>query len=433
MMMQEGQGSPRWGNPRRDEMKTPDDVSAMVRLKALGWGAKRIAAELGCSKNTVKRWLQYGDWRPCVTPSRSRKLDGLADWLADRFRRHAGNADVIRQELAHEKNIHVSLRTVERTVAPLRRELVAEARATVRFETRPGEQLQIDFGERRVEIGGMPTKVFFFVATLGYSRRLHVRAFEHEKQDSWFTGLESAFAAFGGIPREVLLDNARALILHHDPSSREVVLHPKLHAFAKHWGFRIRACAPYRARTKGKDERGVGYVKKNAIAGRRFETWSAMEAHLEAWTRDIADGRVHGTTGEAPRDRFDRDEARALRPLGGTPPFTTARDLVRSVGADCAVAVDGNAYSVPWRLIGERVRVTVGNDIIRVHHGGREIAVHAELKGRYGRAVDDAHLAGLVGTNERPVHLVLPTPVTPPSSALLRSLAEYEAVAGGGF
>ena len=69
------------------------------------------------------------------------------------------------------------------------------------------------------------------------------------------------------MPREVLLDNAKALILHHDPASREVVLHPRLHAFARHWGFRIRACAPYRARTKGKDERGVGYVKSNAIAG----------------------------------------------------------------------------------------------------------------------------------------------------------------------
>ena len=225
-------------------MKTPDDVSAMVRLKALGWGSKRIAAELGCSRNTVKRWLQFGDWRPCVTPSRSKKLDGLADWLAERFRRHGGNADVIRQELAENKAIHVSLRTVERTVAPLRRELVAAARATVRFETRPGDQLQINFGERRVEIGGEPTKVFFFVATLGYSRRLHVRAFGHEKQDSWFSGMESAFHAFGGVPREVLLDNARALILHHDPASREVVLHPKLHAFAKHWGIRIRACAP---------------------------------------------------------------------------------------------------------------------------------------------------------------------------------------------
>lgn len=432
MVRMEGGVSLRMNEPRRDEMKTPDDVSAMVRLKGLGWGSKRIAAELGCSRNTVKRWLRYGDWRPCVTPSRSKKLDGLSGWLADRFRRHAGNADVIRQELAAEKTIQVSLRTVERAVAPLRRELVAEARATVRFETRPGEQLQIDFGERRVEIGGVQTKVFFFVATLGYSRRLHVRAFGHEKQDSWFTGMEGAFQAFGGVPREVLLDNARALILHHDPSSREVVLHPRLHAFARHWGFRVRACAPYRARTKGKDERGVGYVKKNAIAGRRFESWAAMEAHLEAWTRDVADLRVHGTTGEAPRHRFDRDEGTALKPLAGMPPFTTARDLVRCVGADCAVAVDGNAYSVPWRLIGERVRVTVGSEIVRVHHGGCEVAVHAELKGRHGRVVDDRHLAGLVGTRERPVSVVPPAPL-PAISALLRPLAEYEAVAGGSF
>lgn len=432
MEEQEVQSSPRSGLPRRDEMKTPDDVSAMVRLKGLGWGAKRIAAELGCSKNTVKRWLRYGDWRPCVTPSRSKKLDGLSDWLAERFRRHRGNADVIRQELAQEKDIHVSLRTVKRTVAPPRRELVAEARATVRFETPPGEQLQIDFGERRVEIAGVATKVFFFVATLGYSRRLHVRAFGHEKQESWFAGMESTFQAFGGIAREVLLDNARALVLHHDPSSREVVLHPRLHAFAKHWGFRIRACAPYRARTKGKDERGVGYVKRNAIAGRRFASWAAMEAHLDAWTRDIADLRVHGTTGEAPIDRFLREEAGALRAVRGIPPFTTHRDLMRSVGADCAVAIDGNAYSVPWRLIGERVRVTVGNEIVRIHHGGREVAVHAELKGRHGRIVDDAHLAGLVGTRERPVHLAPPRP-PPAPAALLRPLAEYEAVVGGGF
>ena len=351
MVRTDGEVSLRLHDPRRDEMKTPDDVSAMVRLKELGWGSKRIAAELGCSRNTVKRWLRYGDWRPCVTPSRSKKLDGLSGWLAERFRRHAGNADVIRQELAAEKAIHISLRTVERAVAPLRRELVAEARATVRFETRPGEQLQIDFGERRVAIGGAQTKVFFFVATLGYSRRLHVRAFGHEKQDSWFTGMEGAFRAFGGVPREVLLDNARALILHHDPSSREVVLHPRLHAFARHWGFRVRACAPYRARTKG---------------------------------------------------------------------------------ADCAVAVDGNAYSVPWRLIGERVRVTVGSEIVRVHHGGREVALHAELKGRHGRVVDDRHLAGLVGSRERSVSVVPPAPL-PAISALLRPLAEYEAVAGGAF
>ena len=192
---------------RRDVMKAPDDVSAMLRLKALGWGSKRIAAELGCARNTVRRWLTEGDWRACACPSRSKRLDGLSDWLAERFRRHAGNAEVVRQELATEKGLLVSLRTVERATAPLRRDLVAAARATIRFETPPGEQLQIDFGERRVEIDGVAVKVFLFVATLGYSRRLHVRAYGHERQDSWFDGLESAFRAFGGVPREVLLDN----------------------------------------------------------------------------------------------------------------------------------------------------------------------------------------------------------------------------------
>jgi transposase len=425
----------RLNDERRDVMKAPDDVSAMLRLRALGWGSKRIAAELGCSRNTVRHWLARGDWRPCASPSRSRKLDGLSEWMRERFRRHVGNADVVRQELAQEKQITVSLRTVERAVAPLRRELIAAARATVRFETQPGEQLQIDFGERRVEICGVAVKVYLFVATLGYSRRLHVRAYGHERQDSWFDGMESAFRAFGGVPREVLLDNAKALILRHDPASREVVLHPRLHAFASHWRFRIRACAPYRARTKGKDERGVGYVKSNAIAGRRFASWSELEAHLEAWMREVADMRVHGTTGETPTSRFARDEARALRPLAGTPPFISARDLLRRVGADCAIEVDGNAYSVPWRLIGEQVRVTVGGGSLRVLHAGREVAVHTELKGRHGRVTDDSHLAGIAGTKGRPVRIATVSDVGVPQSPpmLLRPLAEYEAAIGGDF
>jgi len=156
---------------------------------------------------------------------------------------------------------------------------------------------------------------------------------------------------------------------------------------------------------KGKDERGVGYVKSNGIAGRRFASWAELEAHLAAWTREVADVRVHGTTGETPIERFARDEALALRPLAGTPPFISARDLLRRVGADCAIEVDGNAYSVPWRLIGERVRVTVGGDSVRVLHAGREVALHAELKGRHGRVTDDGHLAGIAGAQGGPVRL----------------------------
>ena len=139
----------------------------------------------------------------------------------------------------------------------------------------PARQLQIDFGETRVSIGGEVVKLHLFVATLGYSRRVFVRAFRHERQSAWFDGMETAFGHFGGLPQEVLFDNARALVEDHDAATREVRFNERLHGFARYWGFRPRACAPYRARTKGKDERGVGYVKHNAIAGRRFDSWAA--------------------------------------------------------------------------------------------------------------------------------------------------------------
>src|SRR4029077_16883081 len=106
-------------------MRTPDEVAAMLRLKALGWGVRRIAAALGCSHMTVRRYLDEGGWLTYQAPRRKKALDGLADWLAERFRRHRGNADVVRQDLEREHGIAVSLRTVERAVAPLRQELRA--------------------------------------------------------------------------------------------------------------------------------------------------------------------------------------------------------------------------------------------------------------------------------------------------------------------
>lgn len=416
--------------PRREVMQTPDEVAAMLRLKGLGWGIKRIAKELGCSHMTVRHYVAQGGWLPYRGGRRRRALAGLEDWLAECFRRHAGNADVVRQELAAEKGIELSLRTVEREVAPLRRELEAEARATIRFETPPGKQLQIDFGERRAPIGGESVKVYLFVATLGYSRRLYVRAFRNERQESWFAGLEGAFRHFGGVPEEVLFDNDRGLVVRHDRQTREVEFNVRLHAFARHWRFRPRACAPYRARTKGKDERGVGYVKKNAIAGRRFDSWSAFEAHLDAWTREIADQRVHGTTGEVPIERFRRAEANALRSIAGIPPFAVSRELVRKVQADCAIEVDGNAYSVPWRLIGETVRVTLAGGQLRVSHAGHEVAVHQRCAGRFERRVDPLHFEGVVGFRSKAAVAAAPAPESA-DPELLRPLLEYERLAGG--
>jgi transposase len=421
---------------RGQVMKTPDDVEEMLRLRACGWGFKRIAAHLGCSHHTVKGYVEAGGVKPFKVPARKKKLDGLDNWLRERFIRHRGNADVVRQELLAEKNLRVSTRTMQRTLQPHRQTLKAEALATVRFETPPGRQLQIDFGERFVDIGGAQVKAFVFVATLGYSRRVHVRAFRHEKQESWFTGLESAFTTFGGVPEIVLMDNARALIVRHDTVIRQVTFNDKLIAFAKHWGFSPRACAPYRARTKGKTERGVGYVKTNAIAGRSFESWDAFEAHLAKWEREVANVRVHGTTGEAPMARFERDEAHRLKSLNDRPPFGTLRELTRVVGNDCAIEIDTNSYSVPWRLIGERVAVTVVAGEIRIRHGTREVAVHRKVEGRRQRVIDRAHLDGVAGgagavCRREVVEPPSPGSQSPPS--LLRPLAEYEAAIGGAF
>lgn len=413
---------------RGEEMLQAEEVAAMLRLHGLGWGAKRLAREFGCARNTVRRYIRKGGPASFRRPVRKTAFDGLEGWLRERFFRHGGNADVIRQELASEHGIVIGLRSVELQVQKWRRELKAQQRATVRFETPPGKQLQIDFGDTKVWIAEEPVKIHLFVATLGYSRRLYIRPSLRERQADWFAGMEGAFLRFGGVPAEVLLDNARALVEHHDAATREVRFNSRLHAFARYWGFTPRACAPYRARTKGKDERGVGYVKKNAIAGRRFASWAVFEAHLDRWAREVADVRVHGTTGVPPAERFAEEES-ALRPLGGRAPFGQLRDLVRKVQADCAIDLDTNSYSAPWWLIGESVQVVVQGGRVIVRHAGAVVADHPFCEGRRQRIVDRAHLAGVVGA----AGAVQPERVlsTEPLPALLRPLAEYEALAGG--
>jgi len=414
-------------------MLQPSDVNRILTLHSLGWGAKRISRELGISRTTIKKYLCLGSWRPPVR-RRTRKLEGMEFWLKDSFEKHRGNADVVRQELISEHGIHVSLRTVERAVLPFRQEAMVKARATIRFETPPGKQLQIDFGSTQVSIGGEKVKVYLFVATLGYSRRFFVTPFLHERQNVWFKGIEGAFSHFGGIPEQILLDNAKALVISHNPQEKEVVFNERFQAFAKYWGFNPAACAPYRARTKGKDERMVGYVKRNAIAGRTFLHWESFKAHLEKWTAEIADLRVHGTVEERPLERFLRDEAKALKQLPNKPSFIQIRELFRRVHVDACVEVDTNHYSVPCNLIGESVTVHVVGDMLKIFHRGAEVASHIVCEGRRKRALEPDHLQGIVGASLTNRKEELGKHAFPRfNSDLLRPLAEYEVAVGGGW
>ncbi len=128
--------------------------------------------------------------------------------------------------------------------------------------------------------------------------------------------------------------------------------------------------------------------------------------------------------------RFLRDEAARLKPLAGRATFGTLRELTRIVGHDCTVEVDANSYSVPWRLIGERVAVTVAAGVVRIRSGATEVAAHPQAEGRRRRVVDRAHLAGVAADGgARP----LAGPVETPPPSLLRPLADYQALIGGAF
>ncbi|MBM4345561.1 MAG: IS21 family transposase [Deltaproteobacteria bacterium] len=315
-------------------MIRPDKVEQIQLLRAQHprWGNRRIAQELGLARNTVRDYLRGKEALVQSRPAR-RALDEATVALAVALLDGAaeGNGVVVRRLLA-ARGIDVALRTLERALQPYRQRARAAKSATVRFETLPGEQLQIDFGQRMVSIGGAPTRVFFFVAVLGFSRRIFVRASLSSRQEEWRAGLAGAFAHFGGLPRAVLIDNDGALVVGRDRETDTARIHPGFAAFCKDWGVAVRVCHPYRPRTKGKTESGVKYVKRNGIAGQDFASFAALTAWLPQWMA-LADGRIHGTTHERPHERFERAEKAALQPLPSIPPAHEPRVLKRTVAA----------------------------------------------------------------------------------------------------
>jgi transposase len=399
-------------------------VTAIRTLAGRGVGKKAIAREVGVAVNTVRRYL-----RDPITPGQ--QIRPAARRLTDDHRDQArtlydgpaaGNAVVVRRLLA-DRGCAVSVRTIERAVADIRRAQRVAALATVRVETAPGDQLQIDFGQKRLRIAGARVRIFLLVAVLSYSRRLFVKAFLNERGDDWREGIAAGFTHFGGLPRTLLGDNARALVLGRDRATGTVSFHPTYLAFCRDWDVQPRACAPYRARTKGKTEAGVKYVKRNALADQAFDSFGALEQHLAEWMT-VADQRCHGTTREAPIVRFEREERAALRalPLRALPRRT--QRLRRRVALDAFVDVDTIRYSVPHRLVRDHVEVLVEDRLVRIFHGAELVATHVRSMEPFARVVEMAHYAGLWRSAPD-------GPPRPGLGLLGRALADYAAVVDG--
>ena len=180
----------------------------------------------------------------------------------------------------------------------------------------------MDFGTFRFPWG----RRHALVVVLGYSRLLWLRFYARQTMTVLVDGLESAFASFGGVPQELLFDQMRSVVVSDDRlSGGGIVLNAEFLRFAAHWGFQPRACRPYRAQTKGKVERPIRYIRESFHYGRAFVNDADVNDQAERWLHEVANVRQHGTTGERPLDRFERDEREVLQPL--------ARQPYRRVGA----------------------------------------------------------------------------------------------------
>jgi transposase len=301
------------------------------------------------------------------------------------------NAVVILREIQAE-GYTGGLTVLRQYIAPKR--ALRRERATVRFETKPGQQLQSDWGEVMIELGGQLTKVCFIVNQLAYSRRFHFWCTDSQDAEHTYEGVIRSLEYFGGVPQEVLVDNQKAAVLLH-PAHGPAHFNERFVDLAGHYGFTLRACRPYRARTKGKDERMVGYLKHHFfVRYRRFESWGHLNQLAEQWLGAEADLRVQGTVKEVVAVRFAREQP-SLQALPSQR-YDTAYHEVRRVAWDSYIEVRGNRYSVPAAYAGQTVTVRIGlDDSLRIYQAEQLVASHSLRRQQEGWVTIPEHHTAL--------------------------------------
>jgi transposase len=358
-------------------MLSKEDFAVIQSLKRRGVYLQDIAAELEVHPRTVKRALQRGGAPKPDRKPRTSKLDRYKAKVDELLGEGVWNSMVILREI--QARGYEGSRTILRQYIQPKRAL-RPSRATVRFETEPGQQLQSDWGEVVVEIAGVRRKVYFIVNELGYSRRFHFWCTDSQDAEHTYEGLIRSFEYFSGVTAEVLVDNQKSTVLQASTSGSPR-FNERFVDLAGQYGFIPRACRPYRARTKGKDERMVAYIKQNFfVRYRSFESWEHLNQLAEQWLREEADLRLQGTVKEVVAERFAREKPH-LSPLP-TIRYDTSYFEYRQVAWDGYIDVRGNRYSVPATLLGQRLAVRIGLDgLLRIFRADQVVTSH-QLKSR---------------------------------------------------
>jgi transposase len=353
-------------------MLNKEDFAVIQALAARGVYQKDIATQLSVHPKSVSRALKRGGVTKRERKRRGSKLDPYKPTVDQLLSEEVWNAVVILREIQAE-GYDGSITILREYVGPKR--ALRNGRATVRFETKPGRQLQSDWGELAVEIAGEEMKIDFIVNQLGYSRRFHFWCTDSQDAEHTYEGVIRSLEYFGGVPEEVLVDNQKAAVLTHSPPAKPR-FNERFLDLGVHYGFTPRACRPYRAQTKGKDERMVGYIKQHFfVRYRAFESWAHLNQLAEQWLVTEADQRLQDTVKEIVADRFER-EAPHLKPLPARR-YDTAYRESRQVSWDSYIDVRGNRYSVPSQYAGRRLTIRIGLDEeLRVYADEQLVATH---------------------------------------------------------
>ena len=345
-------------------MKTQEDQLEILFCSPKGLSYREIARRNGCDPRTAKKYVEHpeliGKARAAVP--RMSLVDDYRDqieaYLSDEYGNH-------RASWIHDQLVKCGFAGGYEIVKRAVRKVKAREQhlAYVRFETLPGHQAQVDFGEFVVtQADGTSKKYFLFAMILGFSRRLFACLLERCDLPSFLAAHMLAFEHFGGVPAEILYDRMRNVYIRElcdtqDDGSRSIgvgrpVFTQALMTLAVHYGFRLQVAPAYAPWVKGKIERPMDFVRESWWCGYEFSDLAVANRDLFAWLT-LKDQRVHGTTHERVDVRFAREKPH----LHALPPAScdVSLRLTRQVRKDCTISVDGNRYLVPRARGGNRL------------------------------------------------------------------------------
>lgn len=338
-----------------------------------------LARRTNLSRLTVRKYLNDGCCREHASKGtvKGSKLDAFKPWLQSQFKNgnyNSANLYPQLQDMGFEGGLSI-LKDYIKKFRP--QETKVPEYRPMRYETKPGKQVQMDWGfVQYINKRGKEKRYACLVMIMGYSRKKYIEFFSQATLEFLRVGMIHAFQFFQGVPEEVLTDNMKSVV--QSRTRKNITFNPKFENFAAEMGFNIKVCKVRCPTTKGKAERLVHYVKNNFMPGREFENLVDLNVQALQWCQSV-DCKVHGTTYRIPNEAFEDEILKSLPPVNVLDRYLW---MERSVGFDGFVAFEGIKLGVDCCCHDKKVKVTRENNAVMVIDKYGQVVAQYLLHGR---------------------------------------------------